>query len=95
MRKLIYIILAIGCGIYSCSPALYKPSSPDATQQKQLVEGRNLYINHCGNCHNLHLPRDYTAATWRKNLDEMQARAKMNNSEKESIYQYLTYKPGK
>lgn len=94
MKKIkIGFTLLIGCIIYGCTTTLYMPASNDAVIQKQLLSGRKLYVNHCGSCHNLHLPKEYNAATWKIQLDEMQQKAKINDDEKQLIYQYLTSTP--
>ena len=55
------------------------------------MQGRKLYVNHCGGCHNLYLPKEYNADQWKKNIDEMQEKAKISDKEKQLIYQYLTF----
>ena len=54
-----------------------------------LTEGRKLYVSHCGNCHNLYLPEQYTAGDWDKNVTEMQNKAKISESQKANILSYL------
>ena len=88
-----FVILCICSIIISCTIQLYKPSSKDATIQQELVDGRKLYINHCGNCHNLHLPKEYNAGEWANHLNDMQRKSKITDLEKEHIYKYLTSHP--
>lgn len=77
---------------YSCQPTLYLPSSPDASQQQQLLEGRKLYVSHCSSCHNLHFPKEYSKNGWEIQLEKMQYRARINDNQKQLIYDYLTEK---
>ncbi|MEP7168622.1 MAG: hypothetical protein ABI855_04575 [Bacteroidota bacterium] len=79
--------------IISCSRQLYKPTSTDATTQQNLLTGRKLYVDHCGSCHNLHLPKEYNAIAWQKQLDEMQVKANITDEETNLIFQYLTSQP--
>ena len=88
-KKIIGIIIFI-CILYSCSPTLEIPASNDAAKQQQLLSGRKLYVDHCSSCHNLHLPKEYDATGWKKQLDEMQVKAKITDEEKQLIYKYLT-----
>ena len=37
----------------------------------------------------LKLPSEYSVAVWRENLDEMQARARITDAEKELMFEYL------
>jgi len=87
LRNRIVIAVLTCCILYSCSQTLYVPTSPDAARQEQLLKGRDLYVQHCSGCHNLHLPNEYTAVEWQKKLDEMQEKAKITTEEKQSIFQ--------
>ena len=93
MKKIIIFSLVLGCIIYSCSPTLYKPVTTDTVKQKQLNTGRTIYVDHCSSCHNLHLPKEFNAEGWKKHLDTMQVKAKISDSEKQLILEYLTFKP--
>jgi len=86
----IITIISFACIIYSCSTQLYLPASTDAKKQEQLLAGRKLYVNHCSGCHNLYLPKRFTTNQWKKNVDEMQSRAKITDQEKQLIIEYLT-----
>ncbi len=94
MKRLkIIIILFLGAVTYSCSTLLYIPSSTDTVLQQELLSGRKIYVDHCGSCHNLHLPKEYNAEGWKKQLDEMQEKAKITDKEKQLVYKYLTSQP--
>jgi len=93
MKKKIIFTLLFGCILYGCSQSLYVPSSPDASKQQALLAGRQLYVDHCSGCHNLHFPKELTADVWKKELDEMAVKAKISGEEKGLIYQYLTSQP--
>ena len=90
-KNTILFTLVTCCVIYGCSRQLYMPAATDATKQEALLQGRKLYVNHCGSCHNLHLPKEYNADQWKKNIDEMQEKSKISDDEKQLIYQYLTF----
>ncbi|MDQ6609355.1 MAG: hypothetical protein M3Y85_06005 [Bacteroidota bacterium] len=94
MKKTITITIIFACCIIlSCSQQLYVPNSTDATQQQQLLSGRKLYVAHCGSCHNLHLPKEFDTNGWKKQLNEMQVKAKITDEEKGLIYKYLISQP--
>ncbi len=85
------IVSILFCGLlYGCSRTLYTPVSADVALQQQLLTGRKLYVDHCSSCHNLHLPKEYDSAGWKKELNEMQPKAKITDEEKHLIFQYLT-----
>lgn len=86
------LILALAFAV-GCSTALYMPNSVDADRAgvsaEKLMNGRTLYINKCGSCHNLHLPEQYTQKQWLKVMPEMQKRAKVTDEESKQIIDFL------
>jgi hypothetical protein len=88
MKKIV-VIIVLGIIIYGCKSTLYMPASKDATQQQQLLAGRSLYVAHCGSCHNLHFPSEFTTDEWKVKIGEMQKRAKITDEEKELVLKYL------
>jgi hypothetical protein len=72
---------------------LYVPAVADQDRSgimlDSLAEGRKLYVNHCGSCHNLHLPQQYTSSEWEKNVAEMQVKAGISDNQKANILGYL------
>jgi mono/diheme cytochrome c family protein len=90
VRKIIFVV----CGLLlACAPALYVPDASVAERTgfglDDLQQGRRLYVDHCGSCHQLHLPREYSLEKWRTELDSMQSRAKLSDSQKEQIYRFI------
>jgi mono/diheme cytochrome c family protein len=77
--------------IFGCSPSLYKPDVADAKLQESLSAGRKIYVSRCSNCHNLHLPKEFTSEIWKKQVDLMQVRAGISDDEKNLILNYLLY----
>lgn len=91
MKGKFWIVFGMILGLFhqQCASTLYMPMDPDPTRNTQLLNGRRLYINHCGSCHNLYSPQQYPPHTWKENLIEMQERSHITDSERELIYQYL------
>ena len=87
------IIIPLAVFLCACSPALYMPSMDDASRTgistDSLLIGRTLYTNHCGSCHNLHLPQQYTRAHWQKEIPEMKRKAKITDQEAQLITNFL------
>jgi len=81
---------------YCCSAALKMPTASDAqktgTPLTTLTHGRKMYIDHCASCHNLYLTEKYSAAEWKREVNRMQQKAKINDEQKEIILKYLTSK---
>ena len=82
MKKLIFPILIC---LLACTPALYQPSPEIADKSghsfEKLHHGRQLYINHCGSCHPLHLPKEFSEKVWRSKIDTMKIKARITDSE--------------
>jgi hypothetical protein len=54
-----------------------------------LMIGRTIYTKHCGSCHNLHLPEQYTQAHWEKVMPGMQRKAKISDEEAKLISSFV------
>jgi len=87
------IILFAAVILCACSPALYIPSMADASHtgisMEILQTGRTLYTNHCGSCHNLHLPEQYTQKHWVEKMPEMQRKSKISDEETRLVTNFL------
>ncbi len=58
----------------------------------ELAEGKYLYENNCAKCHKLFDRHEYTAQQWMPITLSMQKKAKIQDIEREKIYNYLTMK---
>jgi len=79
--------------IIACGTALYIPTESQVTSGvniKDLLDGRALYINKCGNCHSLILPEKHTTKDWNIWVNKMEPKVKITPREKELILGYLT-----
>jgi len=99
--KKIPVIISLGLVVfvlYSCNPKMYTPTASSVTGSvtlENLTEGRNLYVSKCGECHRLHKASQYSSSEWKHNVDKMQKKAHITDSQKELVYQYLIAAPGK
>ena len=92
-KKQITIVI-ISSLFISCASQLYIPTeSINSVSVENLKEGRELYVKNCSSCHQLYMPNQYDAVTWKHNLDEMQARAKITDDQKKLVYDYLVNAP--
>jgi mono/diheme cytochrome c family protein len=73
--------------------SLYTPVSSDATANatlEQLQQGRDLYINNCGSCHNLYSPDDFSVNSWKSIMPRMASKTNMNTSQVSLVSKYVT-----
>lgn len=98
MKKTISIFLVASLAlVWACSPTsskYYQPTEANAKKAKvalgSLIEGKQLYLKSCGECHRLYKPSKYNAKDWSYYVDAMQDKAEISDAEKQKIYQYLT-----
>ena len=73
--------------------SLYVPTSSDVTLNatlSELQQGRDLYINNCGRCHNLYSPDNYTPAQWKTVLGSMTPRTSLSSTEIQLVTKYVS-----
>lgn len=86
--------IIIGGLLISCSSQLYVPTkNVNSVSVENLTKGRDLYVNNCASCHQLYMPNQYDATIWKRNLDEMQERAKITDDQKKLVFDYLVSAP--
>lgn len=92
--SIIGILLSIG--LVSCDATLYVPTETDAISNNVpltvLQQGRDTYINACSSCHNLVEPQRLNEEGWKKALEIMKVKAKINDAKKEVILKYVLAK---
>lgn len=93
--KQLLILAGLFCSILllACSERLYKPVEANTAKHgvplADLQKGRALYVRHCAGCHNLHAPSTLSAEKWRTQMQEMQIQAKISDTVRDLIYNYL------
>ncbi|MBE0647956.1 MAG: hypothetical protein IH596_09245 [Bacteroidales bacterium] len=79
--------------LLSCVPALYLPTEEQAEKAgiplDDLKMGRKLYIDHCGSCHMLYLPKQFTVEKWNTEMDSMRTKTTITDLEEKQILDYL------
>jgi hypothetical protein len=88
-------VIAASCSKSSQSSqaSLYIPTSSDVTAKatlQELQDGRALYINNCGKCHDLFSPDDYSASRWKTIMSGMAPKTNMSASQVTLVTKYVT-----
>jgi hypothetical protein len=93
MRYKVLALPVLALVLYSCSS---KSSIPTVEVPKEkvlspeLAEGKSLFENSCGRCHQLYNAKDYTAEQWKPIVKRMQKEANLDDAQGLKIYNYLT-----
>ncbi|WP_211357521.1 cytochrome c [Sphingobacterium allocomposti] len=56
---------------------------------EEIAEGKVLYTNHCGTCHDLKEPESRTAEQWNRIVKRMIPRAKLNDRDGQLVRAYV------
>mgnify|MGYP002641113957 FL=1 len=94
LKMKIFRYLAFSLFIFlSCTPSLYLPTQEQAEATgiplDDLKSGRKLYVDHCGSCHMLYLPKQFSAERWRLEMDTMRTKVAITDLEEKQIMDYL------
>lgn len=102
--KKITAVLTLGIVAYACAPKVavtamqpdlvqVPPKMASVEEEKpvaaDLEVGKSLYENRCNKCHDLYEPKDFTAEEWKPIMAKMQIKAKIDNAQTASIYNYI------
>ena len=88
----LFLVLAAGCA------SLPRPEPEDVVRGRtrfseldlqRLSTGRNAYVQRCGGCHALHLPKRLSADAWPAMLTKMQEEIELSPAERSVIEQFL------
>jgi cytochrome c5 len=79
--SILIVVLLSACG------GSINSGSADTTK---FPEGKDLYVSKCTACHSTYEPQLHTKDEWQKILDEMGSKAKLTDTEKQLILNYLS-----
>lgn len=65
------------------------PASGGEVSIDPTVASRNLYLSRCGKCHKLYDPAKYSDEQWRKWMDKMSRKAKLQPDQKVAMSGYI------
>jgi len=78
----------------ACTTQLYVPGEANVNKVEQaslaeLQQGYDLFLNNCGKCHKLPKVGSQSNQEWKKTLEVMAPKAKLNNEQSYLVYRYL------
>lgn len=80
--------------VVSCSSKIYVPTEKNVDKfvpasLAELKQGHELYLNNCGKCHKLYSPGSHSDSEWKKILEKMAPKAKLDNDQSYLVFRYL------
>jgi|APIni6443716594_1056825.scaffolds.fasta_scaffold51654_3 cytochrome c5 len=94
-----FLIAFLLLGAVACSTTK-KSTSADSKGIKtepsaltaELKQGQDLFVGKCGKCHDLPVLASHDAEGWKKVLDVMGPKAKLDAAQTDLVYRYITNK---
>lgn len=93
MKHKILALSVVAMVLYSCSSKSTIPTAEvpkEKVLSPELAEGKSLYENSCGRCHQLYNAKDYSAEQWKPIVQRMRKKARLDDAQGLKIYNYLT-----
>ena len=88
MKKL-FAIAGLGLLAASCTPKTVPTASSSSIKEDKLAQGKTLFDNSCGRCHDLPKPTDFTSVQWVGIMNSMAPKAKFNDEQHKLVYDYV------
>lgn len=100
MKLKITLLAILSVLIYSCAS---KSSIPTEVAKKEepaglpfaraltpeLMEGKTLYENNCGKCHDLYDTKAFSAEKWKPIVEDMRKKARLSEADGMKIFNYV------
>lgn len=73
----------------SCTPKNIPAAETQTVTVDQLAQGKTIYENSCGKCHELPNPTDHSSVDWVGIMNAMAPKAKLNDEQHQLVYDYV------
>lgn len=87
-----YTLLLSSLGVlgfmFSCTPKSAVTGTKTITAE-HLAQGKIVFENSCGKCHDLPSPSDHNAQDWVGIMNSMAPKAKLNDAQHQMVYDYI------
>jgi cytochrome c5 len=98
MKKTIIAFTILTAIISSCAPKVVVEQEVTPVKEQTVtkpevkyLEGKTLFDNNCGKCHDLPHPSQYSKAQWAKIVPPMAKEAKLDATQENQILLYVQY----
>ncbi|MBB4807966.1 cytochrome c5 [Chryseobacterium defluvii] len=92
MKKFIAVASFTAVLLASCTPKATTPTAsagPAVSTAEQLAQGKTIFENSCGKCHELPKPTAYTSVQWVGIMNSMAPKAKLTEEQHQWVYDYV------
>lgn len=89
MKKVIFGILISGVFAISCTPKSVPAAEGQTANAEKLAEGKTIFENSCGKCHELPDPTSRNATEWVGIINAMAPKAKLTDEQHQLVYDYV------
>ena len=88
MKKL--FVLAVLGSAFAVSCTQKGVASGNLTKSESIAQGKVIFENSCGKCHDLPNPKSHTDAQWTGIVNAMAPKAKLSDAQGTMVYDYVT-----
>lgn len=87
--KKVFCITGVLALAASCTPKTVPVANESHNSGEKLVQGKTIYENSCGKCHELPNPTDHTSVQWVGIMNSMAPKARLNDEQHQLVYDYV------
>lgn len=88
MKKLFFLVILGSAFAVSCTHK--GAAGSKLTKSESIAQGKVIFENSCGKCHDLPNPKAHTDAQWTGIVNTMAPRAKLTEAQGTMVYDYVT-----
>ena len=88
----LFLATAATCAalVFSCSPKTVPNQQTETMTAEYLAQGKTIFENSCGKCHDLPSPTEHDAQQWVGIMNWMAPKARLNEAQHKMVYDYVT-----
>ncbi len=90
--KKIFLLLPAAALIFACAPQTVNKGTPStvAINSESISQGKMIYENNCGRCHDLPTVTKYNDEKWKSLIAWMGPKARLTAQQNDLVYQYVS-----
>lgn len=90
MKKFLPISVLAVLFVTSCTPKIKpEPRNSETSTADKLAQGKTIFENSCGKCHDLPEPTAFTSIQWVGIMNSMAPKARLTEEQHQLVYDYV------